>query len=139
MWGRPIESASPASRDGVLEVDVEAVLAQVRDDLPGPRHPLVLRPLTGGGDLPQVDPVPADVEVVGVLVHARHLDRRHQLDPKLLGGLRRLSHPGDRIVVGQRQRRNPGLGGFLDNLGGHQLPVGDRRMALKLNQHGRGA
>ena len=66
--------------DRVLEVQVEALAAQLLDDLPGPGDALVLGALAGAGDRAEVDPVAADVEVFGVLVHAGHLDRRHQLD-----------------------------------------------------------
>ena len=93
--GRPGD-VGPADRErvaglahGVLEVQVEALLAQLLDDLAGPGHPLVLGALAGAGDPPEVDPVAADVEVFGVLVHAGHLDRRDQLDPEL--GRRRLA------------------------------------------------
>ena len=65
---------------GVLEVQVEALAAQLLDDLAGPCDALMLRPLAGRSDLPQVDPVTAYMQVFGVLVHARHLDCRHQLD-----------------------------------------------------------
>ena len=123
--------------DRVLERQVEALPAQVLDDLPGPGAPLLLGPLAGRRHLLQVDPVAADVQVFGVLVNARHLDRRHQLDPQPLRRRRGLRDPGDRVVVGQRQRRNPRLRSFLDHLGGRQLPVRNRRMTLQLDQHRR--
>jgi hypothetical protein len=116
-------------------MQVEALTAQLLDDLPGPRDALVLGPLAGRRDRSQVDPIPADMQVFRVLVHARHLDRRDQLDPQPLSGLRRLRHPGDRIVVRKRQGRHPGLRGFRDDPRGRKLPVGDRRMRLKLDQH----
>ncbi len=72
--------------DGVLEVQVEALAAQLLDDLAGAGDALVLGALAGAGDLAEVDPVAADVEVFGVLVHAGHLDRGDQLDPESLGG-----------------------------------------------------
>ena len=97
--------------------------------------PLLLRPLAGGRDLLEVDPVAADVQVFGVLVHAGHLDRRHQLDPEPLAASAASADPRDRVVVGQRQRRHPRLRSFGDDLGRRQLPVGDRRMALQLDQH----
>ena len=112
----------------VLEVEVEPLAAELLDDLPGPGHPLVLGPLAGGGDRPEVDPVAADVEVFGELVDAGHLDRRHQLDRVLLGRPSRLGDPGDRVVVGQGQRRHARLGGPRHHLGGRQLAVGDRRV-----------
>ena len=117
MWGRPIESASPASRTASSRWRSKPSRAELLDDLAGPGHPLVLGPLAGGGDRTEVDPVAADVEVFGELVDAGHLDRRHQLDRVLLGRPSRLGDPGDRVVVGQGQRRHARLGGLRDHLG----------------------
>ena len=125
MCGRPIESAAPASRIASSRVRSKPSRAQVLDDLPGPLAAPLLRPLAGRRDLLQVDPVAADVEVFRVLVHARHLDRRHQLDPQPPRRLFGLGHPRDRVVVGQRQRRHARLRGFPDDPSRRQLPVGD--------------
>ena len=121
--------------DRVLEVQVEALAAQLLDDLAGAGDALVLGALAGAGDLAEVDPVAADVEVFGVLVHAGHLDRRHQLDAEPLGGARRLGDAGDRVVVGQGEGRDARLGRPLDDLRRRQLAVGDGRVALQLDQH----
>jgi hypothetical protein len=123
--------------DRILERQLEALAPQVLDDLPGPRAPLLLRPLARRRDLLQVDPVAADVQVFGIAVDAGHLDSRHQLDPDPLRGLRGLGDPRDCIVVSQRQRRHSGLGSFRNDLGRRQLPVGDNGMALQLDQHRR--
>ena len=67
---------------------------------------------------------------------ARHLRRGDILDAELARPPRAASgDPGDRVVVGQRQRRHPGLRGRVDDLGRRQLAVGDGRMALQLDQH----
>ena len=95
----------------------------------------VVSTLAGRRDPPKVNPVTADVEVFGVLMDAGHLDRRHQLDPEPLRRFLRRGHAGDGIVVGKRQRRNPGLRSFLDHFRGGQLPVRDGRMTLQLDQH----
>ncbi len=62
-------------------MQVEPLPAQLLDDLTGPRDPLMLSPLAGRRDRPQIHPVPAHMQVFRVLVHAGHLDSRHQLDP----------------------------------------------------------
>ena len=85
MWGRPIESASPASRTASSRCRSKPSPRSFSTISPARVTPLVLGALAGAGDLPEVDPVAADVEVFGVLVHAGHLDRRHQLDPEPLG------------------------------------------------------
>ena len=82
MCGRPIESAAPASRDRVVEGDLDAERVQPVDDLVGAVHPLLLRALARGRDPVQVDPVAEHVQVVRVAVNARHLDRRHALDAR---------------------------------------------------------
>ena len=102
--------------DRVLEGQVEAELAQVLDDLPGPVAPFPLGPLAGRLDLLQVDPVTADMQVFRVLVHARHLHRRNDLDPELPPRLQRVRNPRHRVVVGERQGRDPGLRCFRDHL-----------------------
>ena len=117
MWGRPIESASPASR---------TASSRWRSK-PSPRSfstispARVTRSCWARSQAPaiaaEVDPVAADVEVFRVLVHAGHLDRGHQLDPEPLGRLGRLGDAGDRVVVGEGEGRDPGLGGALDDLG----------------------
>ncbi len=104
---------------------------------PGPGHPFVLGPLAGGGDAAEVHPVAADVQVFRVLVHAGHLDRRHQLDPNPLRRILSFNHPSDRVMVRQRQRRNTSLGSLLNHVRRRQLPVGNRRMTLQLDQHRR--
>jgi len=116
-------------------VQVEALAPQLLDDLPGPGHPLMLRPLTSRRDLPQIDPIPADMQVFRVLMHARHLNRRHQLDPDLLGGLGRILHSRDRIVVGESEGRDSRLRRSSNHVRRQQLPIGNRRMTLQLDQH----
>ena len=122
-------------RDRVLEREVETLLPQLLDDLAGPGDAFPLGALAGRGDLVEVDPVPADVQVFRVLVDAGHLDCRHQLDAQPRCRLCRLGDAGDRVVVCQCQRRHPGLGGPGDDVGGRQLPIGDGRVALQLDQH----
>jgi hypothetical protein len=78
------------------------------------------------------------MEVFGVLVDAGHLDRRHQLDTEPLRCLVRLGYTRNRIVIRKRQRRNSGFPSLRDDFAGRKLPVGDRRMRLKLDQHGSG-
>ena len=85
MWGRPTERASPASAIASSMLSSKPSRRRLLDDLLGPADPLGLGALAGGGERLGVDPVAADMEVVGVCVDAGHLDRRHQLDPGALG------------------------------------------------------
>ena len=100
MCGRPIASAAPAFGDGALECHFDAVLVEPRDDLLRAIHPLLLRAIARGLDRLDVHPVAADVEVLGVLVDAGHLDGRDVPDSKLLGGRICLGHAGNAVVVG---------------------------------------
>ena len=125
MCGRPIASAAPAFSTRALEADVDAVLVELGDDRLGAVDALLLGVVAGGLDLLEVDPVAADVEVLGVLVDAGHLGRGDVLDPELGGDAIRLAHPGDAVVVGQRHHGDPGLGGGADHVGGLELTVGD--------------
>jgi hypothetical protein len=63
--------------DRVLEGQVEALAAQVLDDLPGPSAALLLGAVAGRRHLLEVDPVAADMQVFRIAMDARHLDRRH--------------------------------------------------------------
>src|SRR4051794_28298535 len=60
--------------DRVLQLHFEAPVAQPLDDLLRPVDPFFLRPLASWSNRPQIDPVAADMEIFGVLVHARHLN-----------------------------------------------------------------
>ena len=62
--------------DRVLEADLDAVRVEPRDDLLGAIDALLLGAVAGRLDALEVDPVAADVQVLGVAVDARHLDRR---------------------------------------------------------------
>ena len=126
-------------RDRVLERHLDAVRVEVRDDLLRAVDPLLLRAVAGGLDPLRVDPVAADVEVLRVAVDARHLDRGHALDPDLLGGRERLGHAGDAVVVGQRHRRDPGLGGGADDVRRLELAVGDGGVGLQVDHAARRA
>jgi hypothetical protein len=126
----------PGLGDRVLEAHLHPVLVQPLDDLPGAIDSLLLGPCAGGRDLLHVDPVAQHVQIVRVAVDARHLDRGHALDPCL--GRRRpgLTDARDRIVVGQRHHGDPRCGRGARNLGGWELPVGDRGMGLEVDQGG---
>ena len=140
MWGRPIESAPPASRIASSRVRSKPLAAQVLDDLPGPVAPLLLGSLAGRRDLLEVDPVAADVEVFGVLVDAGHLDRRHQLDPQLRRRLLRLRHPGHRIVIGRAPASShPAFAASATTPAGGSCPSDTGRVALQLDQSIRAA
>ena len=90
-----------------------------------------------GAILLEVDPVAADVQVLGVLVDARHLDRRHVLDAELGRGPARLVDAGDAVVVGERHHRHPGLGGRAGDIAGLELAVGDGGVGLQVDHRTR--
>ena len=135
MWGRPIESAAPASRIASSRVRSKPSRRRFSTISPARLPRSCWARSQVGPILLEVDPVAADVEVFGELVDAGHLDRRDELDPEAPAAAARFRDPGDRVVVGQGQRRHPGLGGLLDDLGRRQLAVGVGRMALQLDQH----
>ena len=122
-------------RDRLLERDVDPVTVEVGDDLLGAVDPFLLGLRAGGGDLLEVDPVAADVQILGVLVHARHLERRDVLDPELGRDPGGLLDPGDAVVVGERHHRDPCLGGRAGDVARFELAVRHGGMALQVD-HG---
>ena len=70
--------------DRVLEAHLDPVLVELGDDLLRAVDALLLGAVAGGLDRLEVDPVAADVQVLGVLVDAGHLGRRHVLDAELV-------------------------------------------------------
>ena len=123
--------------DRVLERQVEALAraASRRSRRPASTRSCCAR--SQAGAIFQVDPVAADMQVFGVLVHAGHLDRRHQLDPEpLWPPLPPRATPAIASWSVSASVVTPAFAASADDLGGRQLPVGDRRMALQLDQHG---
>ena len=92
--------------------------------LTGVMMAFLLGALAGRFHLLDVDPVAADVEVLGEFMDRGHLDRGNDIDPESLTGGDRLGHPGDTVVVGERQHLDAGLGGLLDHAGRFELAVG---------------
>ncbi len=68
------------------------------------------------------DEVPEDVDFL-VVDEGRHLDPRNQGQSDVSGCLARLLEPGDRVVIGNREVGNSGLGSELNQLGGRVLPI----------------
>jgi hypothetical protein len=110
--------------DGGLEGDVHAVLVELGDDLLGAVDAPLLRLVAGRLDPVQVDPIAADVEILGVLVHAGHLDGGNALDPELGGCCHRFGNAGDAVVVGEGHDGHSGLSGGANDIGRLQLAVG---------------
>ena len=54
--------------------------------------------------------------------------------PELLPGRDRLEHPGNRVVIGERQRGNTRLGRFRNYLRGGKLAIGMCGARLKLDE-----
>ena len=82
--GTPDRVRGPGLGDRGLEGDLDAVAVQPLDDLPSAADALFLGAIAGGGDRVEVDPVAEHVQIVRVPVDARHLDRRHALDSRLV-------------------------------------------------------
>src|SRR6185436_5087439 len=131
--GAPDRIGGAGLGDGVLEGDIDAVLVELGDDLLGAVDALLLSAVAGRLDLGEVDPVAADVEVLGVPVDAGHLDGGDVLQTELGRGPVRLLHPGNAVVVGQRHHGYSRLGGGADDVGGRELAVGDGRMRLEID------
>ena len=125
MWGRPIASAAPAFATAASKLTSTPCSLSLPMIVLARFDALLLSAVASRLDLLQVDPVAADVEVLGVAVHARHLDRGNVLDPELGGGPRRLEDAGDAVVVGERHHRDAGLVGGADHVGRFELAVGN--------------
>ena len=120
--------------DRVLEGHLDPVAVEVGDDLLGAVDALLLGLRAGRRDLLEVDPVAADVQVLGVLVDARHLGRRARSRSRARSATAgRLLDAGDAVVVGQRHHRDPGLGRRAGDVAGLELAVGDGGMALQVD------
>ena len=129
MWGRPIESASPASRDRVLEVRSKpsrrslSTISPARVTAPAGRARRRPRSRRGRSSS-------RDVEVFGVLVDAGHLHRRHQLDPQPPAAATASATPAIASWSVSASVVTPASAAALDDPGGRAAAVGDRRVAL---------
>ena len=82
-----------------------------------------------------VDVVAEDVQFARhrrALVDGGDLDGRDDAHARALARLDRLGDAADRVVVGQREQLDAGLGGALHDLGGRQGAVGVGRVGLQV-------